>query len=338
MNKNELLATYWSGPEIFTNALILLHLAGALALGLLVGYERAYHGRAAGMRTYGLVCMASAALTILAGYPDFWYGGGNAGLLAPVDPTRIIQGVVTGIGFLGAGVIMREGFNISGLTTAASIWASSAIGILVGVGFYLAAMGLAFFSSMIMIYLNRIESFLPARHAVAVRVVERFREARMLVRQRGEQLHRLFLHAGVLGVLEGHVGEGTLHRRQCQVRAGVDQLARGRQGQRVAGEGIGRVAVGVARELVEHQQARQHAAWAERIPFAQAARHRLGDGGIKALADLRVEGVVLAEPFGTLLAVAFVRRRQEPEIEDILRLYVCCFHGCSGFGECRYLI
>ena len=170
MNKNELLATYWSGPEIFTNALILLHLAGALALGLLVGYERAYHGRAAGMRTYGLVCMASAALTILAGYPDFWYGGGNAGLLAPVDPTRIIQGVVTGIGFLGAGVIMREGFNISGLTTAASIWASSAIGILVGVGFYLAAMGLAFFSSMIMIYLNRIESFLPARHAVAVRM------------------------------------------------------------------------------------------------------------------------------------------------------------------------
>ena len=170
MNKTELLSSYWSGPEIFTNGLILLHLVGALMLGLLVGYERAYHGRAAGMRTYGLVCMASAALTILAGYPDFWYGGGHAGLLAPVDPTRIIQGVVTGIGFLGAGVIMREGFNISGLTTAASIWASSAIGILVGVGFYLAAMGLAFFSAMIMIYLNRLESYLPARHAVAVRM------------------------------------------------------------------------------------------------------------------------------------------------------------------------
>jgi putative Mg2+ transporter-C (MgtC) family protein len=169
MNKSQLLASYWSGPEIFTNALILLHLAGALALGLLVGYERAYHGRAAGMRTYGLVCMASAALTILAGYPDFWYGG-HAGLLAPIDPTRIIQGVVTGIGFLGAGVIMRDGFNISGLTTAASIWASSAIGILVGVGFYLSAMGLAFFSSMIMIYLNRLETLLPSRHAVAVRM------------------------------------------------------------------------------------------------------------------------------------------------------------------------
>ena len=169
MPPNDLLAAYWTESSIITNALILLHLAGALALGLLVGYERAYHGRAAGMRTYGLVCMASAALTILAGYPDFWYGG-HGGVLAPVDPTRIIQGVVTGIGFLGAGVIMREGFNITGLTTAASIWASSAIGILIGVGFYLAAMGMAFFAGMIMIYLNRLEPFLPARHAVAVRM------------------------------------------------------------------------------------------------------------------------------------------------------------------------
>ena len=171
MTERDLLSAYWSGRELFTNGLILLHLAGALLLGLLVGYERAYHGRAAGMRTYGLVCMASAALTILAGYPEFWYGG-HAGM-ATGDPTRIIQGVVTGIGFLGAGVIMREGFNISGLTTAASIWTSSVIGILVGIGFYLAAMGLAFLASMIMIYLNRLETLLPSRHAVAVRM--RFR-------------------------------------------------------------------------------------------------------------------------------------------------------------------
>lgn len=169
MTETSLIAAYWSKSELFTNGLILLHLVGALLLGLMVGYERAYHGRAAGMRTYGLVCMASAGLTILAGYPDFWYGG-QSGLLAPIDPTRIIQGVVTGVGFLGAGVIMRDGFNISGLTTAASIWASSAIGILVGIGFYLAAMGLAFLAAMIMIYLNRLETFLPSRHAVAVRM------------------------------------------------------------------------------------------------------------------------------------------------------------------------
>jgi putative Mg2+ transporter-C (MgtC) family protein len=168
MPVSELFAAYWSNTELATNALILLNLAGALALGLMVGYERSYHGRAAGMRTYGLVCMASAGLTIMSGHPDAWYGGQASAMMSGVDPTRVVQGIVTGIGFLGAGVIMRDGLNISGLTTAASIWTSSVIGILVGVGFYLSAMGLAFFSAMIMIYLSRLEALLPSRHAVAV--------------------------------------------------------------------------------------------------------------------------------------------------------------------------
>ena len=80
----------------------------------------------------------------------------------------MIQGIVTGVGFLGAGVIMREGFNISGLTTAASIWASSVIGIMVGIGFYLSAMGLAFLCAMAMIFLSKLENWLPSRHAVAI--------------------------------------------------------------------------------------------------------------------------------------------------------------------------
>jgi putative Mg2+ transporter-C (MgtC) family protein len=190
MTSHQLLAEYWSKTELATNGLILANLLGALLLGLMVGYERSYHGRAAGMRTYGLVCMASAALTIVAGYPGFWYGGHGA-VITSVDPTRIIQGVVTGIGFLGAGVIMREGFNISGLTTAASIWASSVIGILVGVGFYLSAMGLAFISTMIMIYLNRVEAVLPSRHAVAVRM--RFKPG---YAPREEVLRRIALERG----------------------------------------------------------------------------------------------------------------------------------------------
>ena len=186
----DLVHLYWSQAELQTNALVLLHLLGALLLGLLVGYERSYHGRAAGMRTYGLVCMASCALTIIAGYPGAWYGGHGAAV-ALVDPTRVIQGVVTGIGFLGAGVIMRSGFNISGLTTAASIWASSVIGIMVGVGFYMAAMGLAFFSAMIMIYLNRAVSLLPSRQAVAVTL--RFKPG---VRPQEEELRKQALERG----------------------------------------------------------------------------------------------------------------------------------------------
>jgi putative Mg2+ transporter-C (MgtC) family protein len=163
----EFLRAYWSLDELATNGVILLNLIGALILGLLVGYERSYRGRAAGMRTYGLVCMASCALTVIGGFPEFWFGG-HAGLVAVNDPTRVIQGIVTGIGFLGAGVIMREGFNISGLTTAASIWASSVIGIMVGVGFYLSAMGLAFLCAMSMIFLSQVEAWLPSRHAVAI--------------------------------------------------------------------------------------------------------------------------------------------------------------------------
>jgi putative Mg2+ transporter-C (MgtC) family protein len=163
----DIVSPYWSQAELVTNGIILLNLIGALLLGLLVGYERSYHGRAAGMRTYGLVCMASAALTVVTGYPEFWFGG-HGGANVSTDPTRIVQGIVTGIGFLGAGVIMREGFNISGLTTAASIWASAVIGIMVGFGFYLSAIGLAVLCTMSMIFLVRVEKWLPSRHAVAI--------------------------------------------------------------------------------------------------------------------------------------------------------------------------
>lgn len=165
---SDMLARYWSAPEITANLLIFMNLVGALALGLLVGYERAYHGRAAGMRTYGLVCTASCALTVIVGYPHLWFGGHPGLLNAIPDPTRVMQGVVTGIGFLGAGVIMKEGFTISGLTTAASIWASSAIGIMVGLGFYAAAILLAVMSAACMTLVSSFENWLPSRPAVAV--------------------------------------------------------------------------------------------------------------------------------------------------------------------------
>jgi len=161
------LAVYWSAPEVATNVIVLLNLFGALILGLIVGYERSYHGRAAGMRTYGLVCMAAAALTVIAGYPTYWFGGHVNTYLAG-DPTRVIQGIVTGIGFLGAGVIMRDGLNISGLTTAASIWTCSAIGIMVGVGFYASAIMLTLLSALCMMWISKLESWLPSRPAIAV--------------------------------------------------------------------------------------------------------------------------------------------------------------------------
>lgn len=170
---SDLLAAYWSSQEISINLIVFANLFGALLLGLVVGYERSYHGRAAGMRTYGLVCMASCALIVITGYPNYWYGSHALSAITaslPPDPTRVIQGVVTGVGFLGAGVIMREGMNISGLTTAASIWSSSAIGILVGVGFYSAAILLTLLSAALMMWASHLEKALPSRPAVALRI------------------------------------------------------------------------------------------------------------------------------------------------------------------------
>ncbi len=203
----DILGSYWSMAELATNGVILMNLAGALLLGLLVGYERSYHGRAAGMRTYGLVCMASAALTVIGGYPQFWFGG-HGGMIGPNDPTRIVQGIVTGIGFLGAGVIMREGFNISGLTTAASIWASSVIGVMVGVGFYLSAMGLAFLCAMSMIFISRLEQWLPSRHAVAITM--RFQRDYM---PREDALRRIALKRGY-EIASGSMMIGSEERMQ----------------------------------------------------------------------------------------------------------------------------
>ena len=162
------LARYWSAREVSVNLVVFANVLGALLLGLLVGYERSFHGRAAGMRTYGLVCMASCALTVVVGYPESWFAGSLGPHLAPVDPTRVIQGIVTGVGFLGAGVIMKEGFNISGLTTAASIWSSSAIGVLVGLGFYAAGILVALFSAALMMWAAKLEQWLPSRTAFAI--------------------------------------------------------------------------------------------------------------------------------------------------------------------------
>lgn len=120
--------------EADTNV-ILTRLLLALLAGGIIGLERAIHGREAGFRTHTLVCVSSALLMLLMDYQ--WQ-------LIPeqfldtirTDPTRMAQGIMTGIGFLGAGVIIKEGLTVRGLTTAASIWMTAAIGIVIGLGFY----------------------------------------------------------------------------------------------------------------------------------------------------------------------------------------------------------
>lgn len=117
---------------------ISIRLASALVVGGLIGVERTYRGRPAGFRTHALVCLASSLLMLVTVYESRWFQPDGASRVV-VDPTRMAQGIMTGIGFLGAGVIMKDGLSVRGLTTAASIWITSAIGILFGIGFYVPA-------------------------------------------------------------------------------------------------------------------------------------------------------------------------------------------------------
>jgi len=105
-----------------------LRLVLAAALGAIIGYQRERAGKPAGLRTHMLISIGSALFTVAS----------VSGFTGTVDPTRIAAGIVTGIGFLGAGAILhREGGIVAGLTTAATIWVSAAIGLAAGAGLYL---------------------------------------------------------------------------------------------------------------------------------------------------------------------------------------------------------
>jgi putative Mg2+ transporter-C (MgtC) family protein len=117
----------------------LLRLALAAALGGVVGIERELREREAGLRTHLLVALGSALFTIVSayGFHAFLSSGAN---VVRADPTRIAAQIVTGIGFLGAGAIIRQGLSVRGLTTAATLWVVAAIGLAVGAGYYSGAL------------------------------------------------------------------------------------------------------------------------------------------------------------------------------------------------------
>src|ERR1044071_4677961 len=119
-------------PDLYEMA---VRIVVALAAGALIGLERSYRGRPAGFRTHALVCTASSLLMLVTAYEHLWFSSSHARTV--LDPTRMSQGIMTGIGFLGAGVIVKEGLSVRGLTTAASIWITAAIGVLAGIGFYM---------------------------------------------------------------------------------------------------------------------------------------------------------------------------------------------------------
>jgi putative Mg2+ transporter-C (MgtC) family protein len=132
----------------------------AVLLGGLIGIERSYNGRPAGFRTHTLVCLASSILMMVTLFQGQWFCSTGPESVR-IDPTRMAQGVMTGIGFLGAGVIVKEGLSVRGLTTAASIWITAAIGILAGVGLNRAALAATALTLAVLTLFRWIESRIP---------------------------------------------------------------------------------------------------------------------------------------------------------------------------------
>ncbi|UCD14804.1 MAG: MgtC/SapB family protein [Candidatus Omnitrophota bacterium] len=130
----------------------IIRLLVAFVLGSIIGLEREKKGRNAGLRTHILVCVGSSLIMLVSLYIYEIYQG-----KAPLDPGRIAAGVVTGIGFLGAGTIIRSAEGNRGLTSAASVWVSAGIGLSVGCGYMAAAVATTIIVFLTLFLLKRIE-------------------------------------------------------------------------------------------------------------------------------------------------------------------------------------
>jgi putative Mg2+ transporter-C (MgtC) family protein len=149
---------------LMTSRLLLAFLAGGI-----IGLERALHGREAGFRTHALVCVSSSLLMVLVVYQ---WNLVPAQFLDTIraDPARMAQGIMTGIGFLGAGVIIKEGLTVRGLTTAASIWMTASVGIVIGMGLYFPAFLAVGMTVVILSVFRWIENRLPSQIYAKFRV------------------------------------------------------------------------------------------------------------------------------------------------------------------------
>lgn len=130
---------------------LLVRVAVALGLSAIIGFERDLNREEAGLRTHTLVGLGAAAFTVVSGigFPD---GGG--------DPTRIAAGIVTGVGFIGAGTILRTEGAVRGLSTAASLWTVGAIGMAAGAGLFVLAAGTTILALVVLEVLDRLERVL----------------------------------------------------------------------------------------------------------------------------------------------------------------------------------
>ncbi len=142
----------------------IIRVALAALLGSLIGAERQHHGRSAGFRTQLLVALGSAVAMVVSLQFGQHYGQSPAELSTiRVDPARVAYGVMTGVGFLGAGAVIRYGVNVRGLTTAASLWCTAAVGLAAGFGMYEVATAATLLVVFTLLVLPKLDKLIPSR-------------------------------------------------------------------------------------------------------------------------------------------------------------------------------
>jgi len=147
-------------------------IAGATLAGAIIGAEREYRASPAGLRTHILVSLSCCLLMLSAVHQMAWLNDAPSDVIR-IDPVRMAHGILTGIGFLCGGVIFREGFNVRGLTTAASLWTTATLGMLFGIGFYQLAIFGGAATLAVLAAVSVTERYAPQRRIAHIRAIYR---------------------------------------------------------------------------------------------------------------------------------------------------------------------
>lgn len=147
-----------------------LPLLGALVAGSLVGIERGHRGQPAGFRTHALLALTAAMLMVGANHQYDWINAATPESVVRIDPVRMAHGILTGVGFLCGGVIFRQGYSVHGLTTAASLWTTSALGVMFGMGMWSVAVGGTVLSLVVLAVLRTVDGWLPQQQVAEVTI------------------------------------------------------------------------------------------------------------------------------------------------------------------------
>ncbi len=149
-----------SGWELNNELTWIIRLVFAGILGGLIGFDREFHGRDAGFRTHVLVSVGACLMVVISESFAVKYNPEVSGGILRLDPSRVAAQIVTGIGFLGAGAIIKEGATVKGLTTAACLWVAAGMGMAVGTGLYFAASFTAVLSLFALLVLKKVERYI----------------------------------------------------------------------------------------------------------------------------------------------------------------------------------